>query len=321
MRAFGSNAGTVILPGAALLLGGWFAYGLITEPGTESRSAPGPGLEPELVGAGGWHAQDRSRSDVVEPGTTGTQSMAAEARVVMPVTAAGPAAVARDQPDPAPVGFSLLLDRVFAPGRAASAPASGAARAMGDGGTERSAGARPPVRGGAPLPTASAPTADGEGQEARSRINAQTEKAYHERFTAVAAQDVHELEDQAAVVLREDGEDCKKVAMLRVLYATDRVRALDWFAQVIASLPDRPRPEGDSVPAFAVGYLGRRLDDAAVKGVVEQIACARGGNLSPNLQRIAAQALLATATAADLQRYAPYPAFEAVAAADLGGSR
>jgi hypothetical protein len=116
------------------------------------------------------------------------------------------------------------------------------------------------------------------------------------------------------MVLSGAVEDCRKVAVLRALYDTDQSRSLDFFARAISSLPDTSRPEGVSVPAFAVDFLGKRVSEPVVKDFVERMAWSGYLNLSPVLRHQAAKALVAAATPADLQRYSGYPDYRALTA-------
>jgi hypothetical protein len=320
MRPFGIHAGPAALSGAVLLLAGWFVYGLVTESGSDgAQLVIDPGPEPELIGVVVETPHTRSATAQNQSGSIQVrqdQSAAVGVAADMRPAAAGAA------PGQVPVAYAQLLDRVFAPDRVVRPSAVHTVGSDGHAAADTTAAVGPD--GGSVMwgnvasarqAEASASGREAEVQDAVNRSRVQTEKAYHEEFVALAAKDAKEFEQQAFAVLREDGEDCKKVAMLRVLYDTDQTSALQHFNQVIATLPDRPRPEGDSVPAFAVGYLGKRLADPAVKGMLEQIACSRYGNLSANLQQIAAKALLTTATPSDLQRYAEYPVFQTAAAA------
>ena len=206
---------------------------------------------------------------------------------------------------------------MFGPERSARAPSEAAAAGglepdfvAGEAGVARQGG---PPPAGRPVEDPAKRAAD--AVEARRRPL--TEKACYEEYLALAGTDAPELARQAEAVLRGGGEDCQKVAMLRALYATDpdRSRVLDHFVQAIFTQPDRPRPEGVSVPAFAVDFLGKRVADPMVRGIVERIAWTGYLAVSPELRRQAAASLLATASPADQQRYAAFPDYQAQVAA------
>jgi hypothetical protein len=164
------------------------------------------------------------------------------------------------------------------------------------------------------------PAASGEAADNRNdtRPNANqppaTERAFHAAFMELAAQDPPAFERRAVAVLQPGGEDCEKVAMLRALYDVDPGRASGYFMQAITGLADQPRPEGASVPAFAVAYLCRHSADPEVRSTLERIAWSGQLTVSDGLRQVAADNLIATANEAELRRYAAYPGFRMPAA-------
>ena len=71
--------------------------------------------------------------------------------------------------------------------------------------------------------------------------------------------------------------------------------------------PNNPR----KAAAAASGYIYVTNSDPAAKAIAEQIAWSGFGNVSSNLQGIAAETLMANATQADVRRYTiSYPGFQ-----------
>ncbi len=182
----------------------------------------------------------------------------------------------------------MLLDQVFTPGRA-----------------------KPEADQPRPRATEAAP--------ASVQHRGRNEKALHAEFLALAYKDDRELERQAEAILKADGDPSRQVALLRALFDTDRRRSLPFFVQAITSLPDRSRPEGVSVPAFAMDYLCKRVDEPVVRLTLERLAWGRDQAVPVGLRRVAADALIATATASEIERYSAYPDFRRPARQDATG--
>lgn len=330
MRPFGTNAGTVALSGAVLLLGGWFAYGLLTE--ADGSALPeGPALAPELIVVDGPRAmpgiqhQDGQRPSAGQIAVSSVAVASVQSAAIRSLDAS----VSSNPSVRAPAEFNAVLDRVFAPDRFKSqgAVVTPTVAIEQDAGSATAGGADVfrPLQARAVLSAQARPATTAtevDDRDAPVRVVAETEKAYHEAFVAVGKEDLQELTRQAATVLREDGEDCKKVAMLRTLYELDRAHAPDYFLQAITTLPDRKLTTGASVPAIAVNYLSTRSTDPAVLGTMERIAWGGAMNVTPELRRVAAEALVARASEADLVRYAStYPTFQAPDVALADGTR
>lgn len=299
------SARLIVLTGTSLLLAGWLVADVVAAPPAEAGSGPAaPGLQPEMLGAAPAAAGATTA-------TAGDASAPATAQVggAAGVPAIGSAAIGVDEAKTWQSGeFSVLLDRIFAPERTSSAAmARGNAQAgqAASPGTEAHGGA-----GGLAGPAPAATTHDVADPAAKAR--AASEGAYYRQFRALSPE---ELLRQADIVLSDGGEDYRTVAMLRALYDGDRAHALDYFTRAMATLPDRSRPEAVSVPAFAVGYLCKRLGDPGVQPLAERIAWTGYLNLSPELRQQAAAALLASASPADLERYAAYPSYPEMKAA------
>ena len=286
----------------------------------------GPTLEPELVEVRTFPADLRT---VARPGANGagfrqtawddqpTVSKAGQVQMLNH-TAVGDSPTSSFGHERPGGAFAQLLDQVFGPDRFAGNPPMGKLDAVhspepnhtdGTGHGLAQAWRGDFVAGGQGVATAVG-TLNTEVEKREVRRRQETEKAYHDEFSALAKIDVQELERRADVVLRGSGENCQQVAMLRVLYEVDQQRALGYFSQAISTLPDRSRPEGISVPAFAVDYLSRRVASPTVKVMVEQIAWMGYLNVSPDMRRKAAEALLATANSADMQRYVTLPGYQ-----------
>lgn len=319
MKPHSANVRMVVLAGAAILLGSWNLIGWTTDPVADPSSS-GPSLEPEVIGA--QASPSGVKSDLrTMTGPSGPGQPAHDGGQMDPAAILVPASVRQERFLAGSEGaFAKTLDRVFAPDRVVGGAAVGTASAPRHGQTDqgsfdadgggRTAGAAFIASGGGSGGGSGPPATDPGTDPQTTAHRLVTEKDYYEDYRALAKQDAGELERRAEAILKGNSESCQKVAMLRALYESDHVRALDHFTQAIATLPDRSRPEGASVPAFAVTFLGQQVNDPAVKGVVERIAWTGYLNVSPELQRQAADALLAKATEADLKRYASYPAYQ-----------
>lgn len=316
-------ARTILLAGAVVVLGAWNALGLPL--GGEAGSPPvGPMPAPEWVDAPGsigvgnvtWtNTSPVLKEEAHDPAVPG---------VVAPRvgTTADPSSH-RDS-GPADGAFVQFLDRVFTVDQSGSIPMGGPRSA----GLPTSLGLAPAkgdaepgtsefVAGGAVVPgTPGSPAVDPGTAKPDARPKPVTEKMYYEDFLTLARTDPQELDRRADAVLRERGDETRQVALLRAMYDSDRTRALDRFIQAITFLPDQTRIGQASVPAFAVAYLGAKTNDPATKAVAERIAFTDYLNVSSDLRRSAAQALVANASDADLRRYADYPLFQEVQAAN-----
>ncbi len=208
-------------------------------------------------------------------------------------------------------GLLLLLFRGSGPGAGVLAmDPSGAAR---DGvappatRTFGDAGRRPaeidPV--GMRVAAIAAPPSRGVSPERGAANEPITEQEHYEAFRALAARDPAQLADLAPGVLRGEGPDCGKVALLRVLYETRSPGLGSDFALAIAELPVRSGPHGVSVPEFAVQFLGERAERApeARSVLFESVwGAERAG--SPGLRARAAAHVARTASELELHRLA-----------------
>ena len=130
--------------------------------------------------------------------------------------------------------------------------------------------------------------------------NEPAEGAWHASLRAAATQD-GALERLAEPILLGRGPDSARVALLRVLYETRSPRLAECFDRALRTLPDVSTPRGESVPSFAIGYLGRHAAvDAQARQVLERAAFGGDTPLSPGLRRRAAALLAQVAPAAEL---------------------
>jgi hypothetical protein len=306
MQALATHARIIVLAVAVIALGTWHLVGM--RPAQASAAleldTQSPLPMPELVNDQQTHpradppaADDQGGWSPLAAVTGGSQSS---------WLAVGSSDQDQDHVPP-PVG-SGVLDDVFAPDRLVRTPVESS--------SDVSLPDNEAVPGrGRPVPPAfSAPAAPG-ASAAESRTEPEkprqaNEKAYYEEYLALAKEDATALGHQVAAVLTPDGETVRQVALLRVLYDTDRIQALDHFTKAMALLPDVSRPSGVSVPVFAVGFLARQSGDPAAVALAERIAWGGHLNVSQEVRNAAANALLAQATPEDLQRYAAYPGFK-----------
>ncbi len=171
----------------------------------------------------------------------------------------------------------------------------------------------PPAAGAAsPLapPAASAPSAllvsgvdDGPGQAGDADEPggadpsghpplAGTERGYYEGFVVIARSDPRRFERLAEEIVRGESTDAERVAALRALHDARCERWHEVFALAIACRPDTSGPAGESVPAFAVGVLGREAAaDPLARSVLASVARLPSGGVSDSLRRRAAAAL------------------------------
>lgn len=122
-----------------------------------------------------------------------------------------------------------------------------------------------------------------------------TEQQCYESFLGLARREPGALERLARPILEGTGPDCVRVALLRALHEAGSPDAAERFAWAIHSLADTSGPRGESVPSFAIRFLGQRAaGDACALRVLEQAALGERGRLAPVLRRRAV-ALLAEA--------------------------
>lgn len=314
MRSFSASIWIVVLSMAALACVAWGLVVLFAParpPSVASRAAaPGsPAPVPELVtghagsqGQPGRPGADRGHQAEQQVATALLAAVravdVATARTEIVPTSSAPAAAplppsSRD----ATAAGDPLLDRIFAPERL-QAETTAAVQMEAN---------RPAIA-----------TTDGDRAKEDPAVASRTgtEKAYYEEYRALGAKDAEALQRRAAAIIGGQAEDCMKVAMLRALYDTDPAQATGQFLRAITSLPDTPRTTGVSVPVFAVNFLAERAGDPQIRRTLEQLVWSGSTGLSPALQRQAADALVASASPADLQRYGSSPVLqEAVAAA------
>lgn len=290
-HAIRDNARIIVLAGATLLLGSWHVLNLDPEPA--SQPAPDPfsaGPESERMSAA--VPSEASRETISPQGLPDATPAADQDRMWSGIDV-------HAAHEPAPErAYNRILDTVFAPQRMDRDSVASSAASIDE----------TVVSGFAMTGTASAsqphPTPTAVADATSTRKHPGTEKAYYEEFIAVAKEDARELERQAAVVLREAGGTNKKVALLCALYSTDSSQALNYFVSAITTLPDVTTPQGVSVPVFAAGFLGKQANDPAAKALAERIAWTSYLDVSPELRRVAARAVLANASETDLRRYA-----------------
>jgi hypothetical protein len=159
------------------------------------------------------------------------------------------------------------------------------------------------------------PAQDAEGAEAAESFAtpspaahgaARTEKELYEAFLQRAQGQPGSIESVAAGVLADDGSEPEQVALLRALYDTGSEATEQHFLHAVRTLPGVSRPEGESVPSFAVLFLGRRAPrDARARGLLERVAF-EAPHPSPELRRRAAASLFAHATEAELRGLATH---------------
>lgn len=307
MRAQQSNARIIVLAAAVFGLGAWHLVGMRTarDPSLQEVDAAGPLPSPEMV-EGQQMAPGGLRSDPLVAGDQEGWMQPAVSGGSPPAWIA-PGTAAQDQlHDPQPGGQGLL-DNVFAPDRFVQAP-----QARPDGSLlpdEVVVGRNKPVSAAFAVPGAPGASTAESGKEPEKPRQA-NEKTYYDEYLALAKEDATALGLQVAAVLTPGGETARQVALLRVLYGTDRAQALDHFAKAMASLPDVSKPSGVSVPVFAAGFLARQSNDPAAVRLAERIAWGGHLNVSQEVRNAAANALLSRATPDDLQRYAAYPGFK-----------
>ena len=301
----------IVLTGATLLLGAWNVFGMPAESSAEVLSSE-PAVDAVAIDGHGGSSATGS-SGTTEAGAPRPDAAVQEG-VVRVSTSTGPRTEGEVSQARPSLALGLLLDQVFGPERFQPAVPVQVA-------TNPTEPAKPevPASESAVLSAAKAgPAADASGAEPvvpdvekapDARARPMTEKLYFEEFRALATKDPQEFQRQADTVLTQEGDNSKKVALLRALYATDRQRSADYFVQAITTLPDVPVPNGASVPTFAVNFLCKPETDPALRELGERIAWGGYLNVSPELRAHAAESLLATATEEDLRRYAQYPGF------------
>jgi hypothetical protein len=125
----------------------------------------------------------------------------------------------------------------------------------------------------------------------------------NEFYRAFRGRGVESLEHIARETLAGAGPDCERVALLRALYDLRSEESSRHFAWAIRNLPDTSSPRGESVPSFAVRFLGERAArDPRARTVLEQVAFDSWPAVAPGLRRRAAARLGATANETELSR-------------------
>jgi hypothetical protein len=125
-----------------------------------------------------------------------------------------------------------------------------------------------------------------------------TEREFYEAFKR---EGVVSLELTARDFLWEPGPDCRRVALLRALYDLRSPQAGELFTWAIRNLPSSATRVGESVPSFAVRFLGEKAGrDPKARSALEDVAFASQPPVAPGLRRRAAATLGATASATEL---------------------
>jgi hypothetical protein len=312
MRTFSASIWVVGLSVAALGLATWGLVALFSPVRSQAVAgspttvvAPSaPVLVPEIVQD--RPAVSRAAASGQPLATALLTAVHAAAHPASPTAAAPPISSAAASPAQA----EPLLDRIFAPERVRPA----AAAATPDGAVVALAAPPPPAPASAAPAAAEAAPATKDESDAGLRVG--TERAFYDEFTALGGKDASELRRKAEAVILGQSEDCMKVAMLRALWDTDPTQATPYFLRAITSVPDIPRVTGISVPAFAAQFLAQRASEPQVRTALERLVWSGSGTQPSAMQRQAAEALVATASEADLWRYSGNPILqEAVAAA------
>lgn len=131
-----------------------------------------------------------------------------------------------------------------------------------------------------------------------------TEGDHYRDLRALAATDLSALDALIPTVLEGDAPDCRRVALLRVLFDLRSPAAADAFARSIRHLPESTSgSRGDSVPGFAVTFLSKHAArEPIAREVLERVAFERNGSPSDRLRRRAAAAFAAAADGPALER-------------------
>lgn len=136
------------------------------------------------------------------------------------------------------------------------------------------------------------------GRAARPRAASRWgEREHYEHFLALPAS---ELAKAAGPLLRGDGPDCAKVALLRALDDRDREAAMPWLAWVLRELPDQSKAASVSVPAFVVRFLSEAAPhDRSARDVLWD-ATWGAQRMAPSLRGRAASAFASSASEEEL---------------------
>jgi hypothetical protein len=130
------------------------------------------------------------------------------------------------------------------------------------------------------------------------------EKEFYEAYRRLARESPRELtEGGRAVLLRADVSEPEKVALLRAVHGADLPGSFDLFATAIVDLPDVSARGLESVPSFAVRFLGSEgARDPRAREVLERAIWPESGAAAPAVRRRAAAYLGAAISEADLRR-------------------
>ncbi|MBI5851825.1 MAG: hypothetical protein HZB39_12490 [Planctomycetes bacterium] len=131
-----------------------------------------------------------------------------------------------------------------------------------------------------------------------------TEDDHYREFRALAAADLGALEALIPAVLDGDAPDCRRVALLRVLFDSRSTVTADTFTRTIRNLPESSSgSRGDSVPGFAVTFLAKRAArEPGALAILERVAFDGGAPMPEGLRRRAAAAFAVAADGSALDR-------------------
>ena len=139
---------------------------------------------------------------------------------------------------------------------------------------------------------------------ARLRADGANEKAFYEAYCRLARESPGELTASARDrLLRPDLSDSEKIAMLRAVHVEGLPAFVDLFATALVELPD-VAPRGlESIPSFAVRFLGELGPrDPRAREILERAIWPVAGAAAPAVRRRAAAYLGASISAVDIPR-------------------
>lgn len=124
--------------------------------------------------------------------------------------------------------------------------------------------------------------------EAALRPERARERDWYSEWLRLEREQSGVLSAKAAELLAGDGPRAQKVAFLRALVDARVVDAARWLEHTVRTLPDAGGPRGESVPAVALGLMGRAaVTDRAVRAKLGELAF-DATDLHGNLRRRAA---------------------------------
>lgn len=180
------------------------------------------------------------------------------------------------------------------------APSSSSSPALQPAGAEDARSTIRPAPGPEPELEVAAPPRDLD----ELRADGAGEKAFYEAYRRLARESPDELtEGGRAVLLREDVSDPEKVALLRAVHGAELPGSVELFATAIVDLPDSSARGVESVPSFAVRFLGSEgVRDPRAREILERAIWPVAGAAAPAVRRRAAAYLGAAISESDLTR-------------------